>query len=108
MNQDRKVVILPCIDCTSTDCLSTREGMVQEIIQTAEHYPLIFVVVDDTSVVDLIKALVPRSLISATCIAADRISLINCDIYFGSNAEKDRFRGTVPVFFDPQFYRRAA
>jgi len=89
------------------DPLSSREGMIGEVLETAKAYPYLVVVTCTEFVEALQKTLAVRS--EQDCEAfQDRIRLPDCDIVFVQELEVEKFGGNVPVFYDPGPTRKAA
>ena len=96
-------------DPLSDEPLSTRDGMVREVIGTAKHYPLILVVVEcGESISSLCDRFTNRSD-SGCRRMRGKLRCNGCDIEFIDAQAVERYRGTVPVFYDPgPFVRKAA
>ncbi len=87
------------------DPLASDVGMVREALESAKHYPLIFVVVDQTTDAESLQQLFMNT--AKTVLSNNTLILPRSEVRFGSAAEAEVFRGTIPVFVDPNIYRGA-
>ena len=84
-----------------SDPLATREGMIGELFATTKVFPLVLLVVHDMSkMLALQKRIVERAGSHAS-IADFQVVLRESVVSFVNVAEVEKYRGTVPVFYDP-------
>ncbi len=90
------------------DPLASREGMVGELIATAHVYPVILIVVRDDHSRQKLLDLIRTSFTGCHHVEGGNLMLSGCNILFVIENEIDKYRGSVPVFYDPDQYRDAA
>jgi hypothetical protein len=92
----------------SGEPLTTRAGMLTEALKSSRHYPTIYVVVSEAAQIPVLQSLFVR-LVDEPVQVCDRCILLpHCSIQFGTAEGVERYRGSIPVFYDPTNYRKAA
>jgi len=88
--------------------LSTRVGMLKEALKSSRFYPTVYVVVEDVGQISHLQTLL-AGLGQDEVEIHDYLAVLrgSC-IQFGTADGIERYRGTIPVFYDPVRYRRAA
>ncbi len=82
--------------------------MIGELLQTAETHPFILVVTRSESARYSVQMRIEERANDATAVDDGRIQIPGCQIVFVNEATIHKYRGTVPVFYDPIPIRRAA
>jgi hypothetical protein len=93
---------------TKEEPLSTRLGMLKEALKSSRHYPTVYVVVENVTQISHLHALLAHLCQDEIEINEHLAVLPGSCIQFGTAEGVERYRGTIPVFYDPVRYRRAA
>ena len=96
------------INMSWNEPLATRRGMVRELVQTVSAYPLVFVVISHPSAIPCLQRMILDQADASALVDGSQMTLADGSVRFGSEEEAHVYRGTVPVFWDPAIFRRAA